>query len=402
MTPSLDRDGLHTRLGLGGLACAIVGGAASAYGYENLPERFYPAYLTAFMYWLGISLGCLGLAMLHGLTGGAWGRAIRRIFESGYETLPLMALLFVPLWFGVERIYEWTDPEFVRHHETVARKIHYLNVEGFHLRAIVYFAIWIVCALLLNWFSPDGSEDADSPRTRRLQGVSGLGVVGYVVSLTLASVDWVMSLEPEWYSTMYGVLYLAAQAVSSLAFCLVVATLLGQLEPWSKIVTPQRRNDLGNLLLAFVMFWAYTAFFQYLIIWSGNLPEENVWYIHRSSGGWQFVVMGLMALHFAVPFMWLLSRNQKRNSASLGRIAALLLVMGYVNLYWLVVPGFQRGTSESKGLAFHWLDVTAFAAIGGLWLAMFAWRLSVRVHMPLYDPELSEVVDERSRTIAAH
>lgn len=396
MTPALGLGGSLRRSGLYGLACALLGGAASAYGYVNLPDRFYPAYLTAFFYWLGISLGCLFLAMLHGMTGGAWGRAIRRIVEAGYETLPLMALLFVPLWFGVESMYEWTDPEFVQHHETVARKVHFLNVEGFRLRAVVYFAIWIAFGLLLNLLSPNASKESDSPRTRKLQAISGLGVVAYGLTLTLASVDWVMSLEPEWYSTMYGVLYMAAQAVAGTAFPLVILAGIGQFEPWSKLVTPERRNDLGNLLLAFVMFWAYAAFFQYLIIWCGNLPEENSWYVRRSGGGWQYMVVVLAVLHFVVPFLWLLSRKQKRQAVGLNRIATLLLVMGYIYLYWLVVPGFQRGESGSNGLAFHWLDLATMAAVGGIWLVLFAWRLSVRAKMPLYDPELAEVVDEQS------
>src|ERR1700675_1112034 len=174
-----------------------------------------------------------------------------------------------------------------------------------------------------------------------------------------------MSLEPEWYSTMYGVLYMGGQAVSGMSFALVAVVALGRFEPWSRTVTEQRRHDLGNLLLAFVMFWAYVSFMQYLIIWSGNLPEENVWYLHRSQGGWRVAVAGLMALRFAVPFALLLSRQQKREAAGLFRIAAILLVMRFVDLYWLVVPAFDRGTTEPSGLAFYLLDLAAMVGIGG-------------------------------------
>jgi hypothetical protein len=400
MTPSLELTRYLRRVGMGGLLVAVIGGAACAYGYANLKEQFYRAYLTAYLFWLGIGLGCMGLAMLHGLTGGAWGLTIRRVIEAGYQTMPLLALLFTPLWLGVERMYEWADPEVMRHSEVLAGKAGYLNVDGFHTRAIVYFFVWIAITWSQDRSSPNDEFQGDTPRGRRLQRASALGFIAYGLTITLASVDWVMSLEPEWYSTMYGVLYMGGQAVSGMSFALIAVITLGRFEPWSRTVTPLRRNDLGNLLLAFVMFWAYVAFMQYLVIWSGNLPEENVWYLHRSQGGWEYLVMSLMGLHFAVPFLLLLSRNLKRQAAGIFRIAALLLVMRYVDLYWLIVPGFQRGETGTHGLTFHWLDLAALAAIGGVWLAVFAWRLLVRVRLPIYDPEFMETVDERARRTA--
>lgn len=396
MTPSPDFVMSLRRVRFGGLAVACVGGAACAYGYAYTREAFYPAYLTAYLFWLGMALGCLSVAMLHGLTGGAWGVAIRRVIEAGFQTLPLMALLFAPLWLGVERIYEWANPDVVQHNELLAYKAAYLNVVWFHRRAIIYFVTWIVFGWLLILSSPNDDPQADSRRSRRLQRTSALGLIAYGLTITLAVVDWVMSLEPEWFSTMYGVLYICGQAVSGTSFAIVAVVLLGRFEPWSRTVTAQRRHDLGNLLLAFVMFWAYVAFMQYLVIWSGNLPEENVWYLRRSQGGWQYVVISLMALHFAVPFLLLLSRNRKRDPAGIFRVALLLLAMRYVDLYWLIVPGFQHGESSAGGPAIHWLDLAAMAAIGGVWLAVFSWRLLARVKLPIYDPELVEIVDERT------
>ena len=285
---------------------------------------------------------------------GRMGRAIRRVVEAGYQTLPLMALLFAPLWLGVARIYQWADPEIVQSTRRLARKSAYLNVAGFQARAIVYFAVWIAILLLLNFSSPGDERAADSPRARRLQTTSGLAFIAFGFTFTLAAVDWLMSLEPDWYSTMYGLIHIGGQAVSGLSFALIVVVALGEFEPWSQIVTPSRLNDLGSLLLAAVMFWAYVSFFQYLVIWSGNLPEENTWYVHRSRGGWQYVALGLMALHFAVPFLLLLSRRLKRQRISLFRIAALLLVMRYVDLYWIIVPGFQRGSEGAAGFTLHW------------------------------------------------
>ncbi|HUY34543.1 MAG TPA: hypothetical protein VMV69_17490 [Pirellulales bacterium] len=392
MTHAPELSGVLRRLGLGSLVAGVLGGAGCAYGYLELPDAFYPAYLTAFMFWLGISLGCLALALLHGLTGGGWGLTVRRVVEAGYQTLPILALLFAPLFFGVQRIYEWADPSVMEHDALLHLKAGYLNVDGFHTRAIVCLAVWIVVGFLLDRLSPDEHSAGDSPRGRRLQCVSGLGFIAYALTLTVAAVDWVMSLEPHWYSSMYGLIYLAGQAVSGLSLAIVVVVSLDDRGLLARRVSAQRSNDLGNLLLAFVMFWAYTAFFQYLVIWSGNLPEENIWYLHRSQGGWQVLVTALMSLHFAVPFLLLLSRRVTRHAENLRRVAILLLVMRYADLYWLVVPGFQRGGVPR--FTFHWLDAAALAAIGGPWLAMFAWRLGARAKVPIYDPELQEIHHE--------
>jgi hypothetical protein len=386
---------LH-RLRLAGLVIATIGGALTLYAWFHLPEQFYPAWLTAWFYWLGMTLGCLVMALLHGMSGGAWGRAVRRVIEAGYQTLPLMALLFVPIWRGAAQIYEWADPEALQRHAALARKAGYLNVDGFQTRAIVYFALWMAITWVIDRSSPNDEPRLESPRSLRLQRRSGLCFIVYAVTMTLAAVDWVMSLEPEWYSTMYGLLHMAGQAVSGLSLSLVVVAALAQFEPWSRIVTPVRRNDLGNLLLAAVMFWAYCSFFQYLVIWMGNLPEENVWYVHRSRGGWQYLAMALAGLHFAVPFLLLLSRQLKRQATTICRIALSLLFMRYLDLYWLIMPGFEQGGSGSSGLTFHWVNLAALVAIGGAWLAVFSWRLSVRIRLPMYDPDFTEAADERS------
>jgi hypothetical protein len=390
MTADRERAIVVQRLARVGLVGAVLGGAATVFGYWHFPARFYASYLTAYFFWLDITLGCLGLALLHGLTGGGWGVVIRRVVEAGYQTLPWMIVLFVPLWLGVAKIYPWTDPQLVEQHASVARKAAYLNVGAWHVRAMVIFGVWIVIALLLDLASPKGDTTPDSPRARRLQTLGGLGFIAYGVSITVAAVDWVMSLEPEWYSTMYGVLYMAEEAVAGLAAAILVVSLFARYEPWSTAATVARRIDLGNLLLAFVMFWAYVHFMQFLIIWSADLPEENVWYLRRSAGGWLCVSIGLAALHFAAPFLLLLSRRLKRTPVSIAQIAALLLAVHYVNLLWMIVPGLEHGTHSAYTWNEAWLDLAAWTAIGGGWLAMFAWRLSARVRVPIFDPDLTE------------
>lgn len=373
------------------LAVGVVGAAICAAGYFYDPKRFFETYLFAYMFWLGLTLGSMAVLMIHGLTGGSWGLAIRRICEAATGTLPLMALLFTPLLGGIHLLYEWSHEDVVDADAVLQAKSAYLNVEGYEIRAAVIFAVWLIFWWLLKLWSPTDDPDADSPRSIRLQRASGVGLALYGLGITIASVDWVMSLEPHWYSSMYGILFAATESLCGLTFAILTMTALDRFEPWRRIVTVERRHDLGNLLLAFTMFWAYISFMQYLIIWSGNLPEENVWYLNRSVGGWELVALALMALSFALPFFLLLLRDVTRHRTRLCQVAILLLVMQVVNVYWLIEPAFSP-----KQLTIHWLHPAALAAIGGLWLAMFAWRLPARAFLPIYDPELMEAVDERA------
>lgn len=394
MNSSCSLNSILRRVSLIGLVAAGLATAVTVFGFARFRQQFFSAYLTAFMYWLSISLGCFGIAMVHGLTGGRWGKTIRRILEAGYETIPLMALLFVPIWLNVSSIYEWSDPEFVHQHASVAKKSGYLNVVGFQWRAIGYFAIWVITTWVLNRSSPDEQDD-DSPRGRRLQRFSGIGFILYGFTMTLAAVDWQMSLEPEWYSTMYGLVQIAGQGISGLCFGVVVVTTLRSFEPWSRSITQNRFIDLGNLILAAVMFWAYCSYFQYLVVWSGNLPEENFWFVRRSRNGWQYFPIALFLLHFSLPFLLLLSRPLKRDARRLSAVALLLLIMHYVDLYWIIVPGFQRGEASHHEFTIPWLNLVALVMTGGLWMSVFAWRLSIRIKLPIFDPELTEKANGR-------
>ena len=385
-----ERNSLLRRVGAISLVAGIVGAIGCAAGYGGGSKAFLGSYLVAFLFWLGISLGSMVVCMLHAVTGGGWGLAIRRIAEATYATVPLMALAFVPVAINVRTFYEWADLSHVEADETLQKKASWLNVEGYETRAVIYFAVWIVTALLLKLLSPNEDPDPDSPRNIWLQRASGVGLILYGFSMTLAAVDWVMSLEPHWYSTMYGVIYWGGQALAGMSFCVLVMSLLEKYPPWNRAVNTVRRHDLGNLLLTMVMFWAYVSFMQYLIIWSGNLPEENVWYLHRSVGGYELVVIVLMGFHFAVPFALLLSRDIKQRQQRLMWLVAWLLIMRLVDLYWLVMPGVFP-----QQLTLPWQLPAALVAIGGFWLAIFAWPLSAIADMPLYDQELMEGADER-------
>lgn len=364
-------------------------------------ELFFRSYLLAYVFWIGIALGCLAILMLQHLSGGGWGLVIRRVLESGTRTLPLMALLFVPIIFGMGHLYEWTHIEQFANaktleekhlYEILRHKSAYLNMTGFILRTVVYFIIWGALTYLLNLWSREQDRTAERRFAKRLQMLSGPGLVLFVLTVTFASIDWVMSLDPEWFSTIFGLLFVASWVLSSFAFVIAVMALLAKQEPMSGVVAPRHFHDLGKLLLAFVMVWAYFSFSQFLIIWSGNIPEEAKWYLYRMRGGWEVVALGLIILHFALPFLLLLSRDLKRNAKRLAMVAALVLFMRLVDLFWLIAPKFSQGH-----FSINWTDVVAPIGVGGLWVAFFLWQLKQRPLVPFNDPELPGVLEAAHR-----
>jgi hypothetical protein len=366
---------------------ALVVGAAGVVlcgvGVFSNPTQFFRSYLLAYLFWLSIPLGCLAILMLHHLVGGAWGAMIRRVLESGTRTLPLLVLLFVPLLFGVHELYLWARPEVVANDPLLQRKTPYLNIPFFILRSAFYFVVWLAVSYLLNKWSLTQDRSGADPFERRMRLLSGPGLVLYVLTATFAYVDWMMSLEPHWFSTIYGILVIVGQLLATLAFAVVVAALLVDAPPLSDVMSPAHFHDLGNLVLAFVMVWAYMAISQFLIIWSGNLPEEITWYLHRTQGGWEWVGLALILFYFALPFLLLLSRGIKQRVPLLAWVAAAILGMHVVDVFWLVVPAFQP-----TGFAVHWMDGAALMGIGGIWIAVFVWQLKGRPLLPVYDPGL--------------
>jgi hypothetical protein len=359
----------------------LVALVASAFFYGH---EFFQSYLIGWTFWTGITVGSLALLMLQHLTGGGWGLVIRRSLEAATRVLPLMAILFVPILLGAHSIYHhWTNPT----EDVVKFKTPYLNLPFFAVRAVVYFAIWGTLAFLLNRWSLAQDRTADNRYTKNMRLLAGPGMVALIFSVTFASIDWYMSLEPEWFSTIYGFIYVAAWSLSALAFVIAVMAALSREEPMKRIVAPLHFHDLGKLLLALVMLWAYFAFSQFLIIWSGNLPEEIGWYLKRIHGGWGATIITIGILHFAAPFLFLLSRSIKRNPRKLVVIAILILVMRMVDLLWMLVPAFP----DHKWI---WLDVISLLGFGGLWLAFFIWQLGKRSLIPINDPQFESTLEQ--------
>lgn len=371
-------EGMATKVG----AAGIVALAAS---YFVWGERFFQSYLTGYLLWLGLTLGCLAILLLHHLVSGAWGHIIQRMAESGTRNLAVMGVLFVPILLGMEELYPWTDEAVVAASHVVGHKTGYLNVPFFVVRAILYFALWIGTAVLLRRWSARQDARPDPSITRTLKLFSGPALILFVIAATLASVDWMMSLEPEWFSTIYGMSFIVGAVLTALCFCVFILARIAGHKPYADILTTRHAHHLGNLIFAFTILWAYMAFSQYLIIWSGNLPEDNMWYLRRTETGWAAVALVLLVGHFFVPFFVLLSRKSKRVLRRLQFVAAYLIVMRLIDLFWLTAPAF-----DASAVSVHALDLIAPVAIGGVWVAVFARWLRTRPILPLNDPRFGK------------
>ena len=364
--------------GIAGLLLSFAGAWLDA-------GQFYRSYLLSYTFWFAIALGSLPLVMLHHLVGGRWGFVSRRVLEAATRTIPLTALLFVPVLLGIHNLYEWAHADVVALDALLQHKSVYLNVPFFIARALGYFLIWTMLQWILNRWSAaqdrNNEPDKAAGLMRRFQLLSGPGLILYALTISFAATDWIMSLEPHWFSTVYGLMFMIAQMLTALAFAIAVLRAIADKPPITEHLRPETLHDLGNLLFAFLMVWAYLSFSQYLIIWSGNLPEEIPWYVRRSSGGWQWMAAFLAVFHFAIPFVLLLARRNKRRKHVLATIAAGILLMRFVDLIWLIVPAHE------PTLHIHWLDFLTFISIGSLWLAGFARQLRLRPILPLKDPE---------------
>lgn len=369
-----------------------AGTAALALGAAGLfydPAQFFRSYLIGYLFLLGTALGCMGFLMLYHLTSGFWGLILRRLFEAASRTLPLMALLTVPLLLGLPQLYQWTSPEAVASDHYLQVKQFYLTVPFFVLRQVLYFAIWLALAYFLNKWSAVQDTRGDDAILRRLRSVSGPGILLYGITITFAAVDWLMSLEPQYYSTTFGFRLITGQAVNGLAFGISAAMLLSRFDPVAPLVTRKHLRDMGNLMLAAVMLWAYIAFTEYLIVWAGNLPAETSWFRRRFSGGWDMVAALLMALHFFVPFLLLLQRAVKHRPRLLAGVCIWLLLMRWVELLWMIGP------SRHPSFFVHWMDLLVPAGMAGIWAAAFLRQFVKRPLVPAFDPLLQEAVHER-------
>jgi hypothetical protein len=375
-----------------GVVFALISGALAFLR----PDEFYRAYLLGFMCWLGVALGSMAIVMIRHLTGGGWGTVIRRILGAAMRTLPVLAILFIPIIIAVgqHRLYPWAMPlesiqdthirEHLEKHSFI--KASYLNFSGFFIRAIIYFAIWNVLSFLLSKWSKQTDHAGAPDNSGRFKAVAGPGLILYGFTISFAAIDWVMSLDPSWISTIFGLLILIGEVLSAMCFAVVVERILFNYKPMSEMLTPDFVHDHGKWMLTFIMVWAYFSFAQWLIIWAGNLPAEITFYLKRLSNGWGSIGLFLVLFHFAIPFALLLSRPFKRNIRTLVWLAVWMMLMRYLDLFWIIEPNFS--TTLTVTIA----DIVVPIAIGGVWLWYFFRNLAALPLLPAYDPDAHEVL----------
>jgi hypothetical protein len=351
------------------LALAAVSWAACAFGYATDPRQFYASYLTGYMYFLTIALGAAFFVMLQHLTGAVWSVTVRRLMETVMATLPLAALLFVPIAAGLPTLYEWARPEFYSSDPDLRFKMIFFSPVFFFARAAVYFAVW--CALAISLYRRSVAQDRSGgiDAIRKSVYWSAPGLVLLFVTVTMAAVDWLMSLEPNWYSTIFGIYIFAGGALAFIAALILISLAFRRGGVLADSITVEHYHDLGKWLFVLVIFWAYIAFSQYLLIWYANLPEETVWFKHRLEGNWRWVSASLLLGNFILPFLLLIARGAKRNLRLLGSVSALILLMHFVNLHWVIMP-----TVHHHGFHLHWLDLAAMVGVGSAYGLVF-WRL---------------------------
>ena len=391
VTLSTELDPLRTKSLIAGALALVL----CVLGLIFSRGEFFRAYLIAYVFWIGVPLGCLGILMIHHLVGGTWGFVIQRCLEAAVRTFPIMAVLFIPLLVGLPDLFVWARRDVISADAMLQEKAAYLNMPFFVIRAIIYFAIWFAIGFFLSKWSQAQERSADPAFTQRLQTLSGPGLVLYGLTVTFSAIDWLMSLEPHWYSTIFGMIFMVSHGLLGFSFVIGAAYFLSRRETLQQIVAPWVLQDLGNLLLAFVMLWAYLSFSQFLLIWVENLQHEIPWYLHRLTGGWAAIGLALIVMQFALPFVLLLSRAVKRNPGALGAVAGVVAVMHFIELFWFVAPTFHP-----DGFSLHWTTIVAPIGIGGVWLWGFLGCLKGHSLLPMHDPRFVAILEEHG--LAGH
>jgi hypothetical protein len=381
MTPSDTLRPQMDRIQRNALVVGLIALALTLVALFRDSQHFWQSYLFAYIFWAGLTLGCLGIFFLHNVVGGNWGVAVRRMVESGMRNLPLMLLFALPLFFALKTLYIWTDATYRAEHFAVGHKAIYMNQPFFIARTVLYFVIWLALGSRILGMANEHDRTGDPALFNRIKGASAPALLIFVVTTTYAFIDWIMSLEPDWYSTIYPWMFTVSQVLLTFAFLVALLVLLSKREPFAGFVTPQHYHDLGNLMLAFTMLWAYMSFAQFLIIWAENLPDEIPWYIRRFSGGWGYIAWTISIFHFCVPFFLLLMRFIKKNPNLLRSLALWMILVRILDVFWIVAPAFRQ-----KGLEVYWTDIVALIGIGGIWLSFFIRNLKSRPLLADHDP----------------
>ncbi len=370
------------------LIIGILGLVLSAVGWFSDSKQFYHSYLVSFVFWVSIALGGLFFVMLHHLVNANWSVVLRRFGESMMMTLPFMGLLFIPIIIGVGELFHWSDTELVANDHLLKGKAGYLNYTFFIIRAVLYFLIWTILAVMLNRLSMKQNISANFEQIKKFRTISAPGMILFAFTLTFAAFDWLMSLDAHWYSTIFGVYVFAGSFLAMLSLTSFLVIRLQNNGVLTKAITKEHYHDLGKLIFAFIIFWGYMAFSQYFLIWYGNIPEETIWFLHRWEGSWKIVSLIIVFGHFIIPFFMLFPQTIKRNKIVMTIMTLWILVMHWIDIYWLVMPSLSH-----HGVHLSWIDLVAFIGIGGIFLYVF-WRFFTQHPLvPVNDPNLKKSIN---------
>ena len=367
------------------LALFVISWVAALAGFSVDPKQFFPSYLVAFFFGAGIVIGSALFIMIQHLTGSAWSVPLRRLMENIMMSMPILALLFIPVAFGLHELYEWSHADVVAKDALLLKKSAFLNPTAFYIRAVFYFAIWSYWAWRLSSWSRAQDKSKDLNLTFKSERISAPGMLLFFLSASLASVDWVMSLQPHWYSTIFGIYCMAGGMWAFFAILTFTLLRLRASGILANSVTIEHYHDMGKWMFALTVFWAYIAFSQYMLIWYANMPEETSFFMVRRSGTWEMVSAVLLFGHFAATFLILLARASKRSLNVLRFVTVWILCMHYVDVYWLVMPNFSKA-----GISPHWMDLACFAAVMSTLALGFWWRLRSAPIMPIGDPRFQK------------
>jgi hypothetical protein len=378
---------------------APVGGFIALIGFLAMAAAFgadktiaTQAYVFGWIFWALTTLGALGLTFLHHALRGSWGLAVIRLFEAASSPVSLVvtALGFIPIWINRALIFPWAShPHEFQH--ILERKAWYLNDNFFLLRFFIYFAIWIALSAKMRGSSFKQDETLDSELGVKRMSWGAVGMVIFFVSMTFAVSDWIMSIEPKWYSTLLPLLVCVGAGLSALSLCELVVLSNRDKEPYASILSSRLTTDLGNMCFALTMVWGYLTLSQYLITYSGNLPEEIPYYIKRNETGWQFLIGAIVVFQFFVPFVSLLASRVKRFTKNLKAVVILIFVVRIFEVYWTMMPSMRGAGVSAVDSMMHWQDWAAFVAFGGLWLALFGYQAHQASILPKHDTRLLEL-----------
>lgn len=364
---------------------ALIAWVACIAGILTDSARFFQSYLAAFLFCVTIPLGGMFFIMIGYLTGSAWSIPMRRIAENMMMTIPVGALLFIPIALGIHSLYEWSHTEVVAHDAILRGKASYLNPQWFILRASIFFLMWTLWAWRIYKNSTRQDATGDLKHMHAISRWSAPGLLMLFVTVTLAAFDWSMSLNPHWYSTIFGIYVYAGGARSFIAAWVLICIAFRGKGVLRNTITIEHYHDLGKWMFALTVFWAYIAFSQYLLIWYANIPEETVWFMRRFTGTWGPTSAALLFGHFIIPFFLFLPRASKRNLSILKWGAIWVLALQFLDFYWQVMPTFH-----ARGIAPHWLDVACIAAIGSIFALVFWFRMKAHAILPVGDPRFEQ------------